>query len=66
MTIITSVFSANKVNLSVPSGQVSADDLSELFVARFWELSLQAVNSVPEIAAMTRQLRQQIESAGTP
>ena len=46
-------------------GQVSADDLSGLFAARFWVLSLQAIYSAREIVAMARQSRQQIESAGT-
>ena len=46
-------------------GQVSADDLSEIFAARFRAFSILVVNSVQEITAMARQSKQKIESAGT-
>ena len=47
-------------------GQVSADEIPGLFTSRLPVISIQAINTGPEIAAMARQSRQLIGSAGTP
>jgi hypothetical protein len=47
-------------------GQVSTDEVPGLFATRLLVISIQAINTGPEIAAVTRESRALTESADTP